>query len=110
MTGPEVERKLTPSSRATICASVVLPRPGGPDEQHVVERFAAGLRQLDEDRRFLRAASWPVKSASTWGLSAASSSGRFSAEKGGGGFSHKPKSFWDPFPLREKVAARSAAG
>ena len=25
-----VARKLTPSSRATICASVVLPRPGGP--------------------------------------------------------------------------------
>src|SRR5580704_17525515 len=27
---PEVEWKLTPSSRATICASVVLPSPGGP--------------------------------------------------------------------------------
>src|SRR5437867_801964 len=30
MTGPEVARKFTPSSRATICASVVLPNPGGP--------------------------------------------------------------------------------
>ena len=30
ITGPEVARKPTPSSRATICASVVLPRPGGP--------------------------------------------------------------------------------
>ena len=29
-TGPDVARKPTPSSRATICASVVLPRPGGP--------------------------------------------------------------------------------
>ena len=28
--GPEVARKPTPSSRATICASVVLPNPGGP--------------------------------------------------------------------------------
>ena len=27
---PKVERKFTPSSRARICASVVLPRPGGP--------------------------------------------------------------------------------
>ena len=41
ITGPEVARKLTPSSRATICASVVLPRPGRADEQHVVERLAA---------------------------------------------------------------------
>ncbi len=30
ITGPEVERKFTPSSRERICASVVLPRPGGP--------------------------------------------------------------------------------
>ena len=29
-TGPLVIRKFTPSSRATICASVVLPSPGGP--------------------------------------------------------------------------------
>ena len=48
ITGPEVARKLTPSSRATICASVVLPRPGRADEQHVVERFLARARRLDE--------------------------------------------------------------
>src|SRR6185437_2521828 len=30
ITGPEVARKPTPISRATICARVVLPRPGGP--------------------------------------------------------------------------------
>ncbi len=30
-TGPEVARKFTPSSRAMICASVVLPSPGGPN-------------------------------------------------------------------------------
>ena len=30
LTGPLVERNPAPSSRATICASVVLPRPGGP--------------------------------------------------------------------------------
>ena len=58
MTGPEVEWKLTPSSRATICANVVLPSPGGPDEQHVIERLAARFGGLDEDaeilaRRFL---------------------------------------------------------
>ena len=30
ITGPEVARNPTPSSRATICARVVLPSPGGP--------------------------------------------------------------------------------
>ena len=50
ITGPDVPRKFTPSSRATICASVVLPRPGRADEQHVIERFLARARRLDEDR------------------------------------------------------------
>ena len=31
ITGPDVDRKLTPNSLETICASVVLPNPGGPD-------------------------------------------------------------------------------
>ena len=39
--GPAVEMNGTPSSSATIRARLVLPRPGGPDEQHVVERVAA---------------------------------------------------------------------
>ena len=49
MTGPEVARKFTPSSRARICASVVLPKPGRTDEQHMIERFAALARGADED-------------------------------------------------------------
>ena len=53
ITGPEVARKPTPSSRATICASVVLPRPGRAGEQHVVERLAARCGGLDEDGRLL---------------------------------------------------------
>ena len=48
-TGPEVARKPTPSSRETMWASVVLPRPGGTREQHMVERLAAGAGGLDED-------------------------------------------------------------
>ena len=48
ITGPEVARNPTPSSLAMICASVVLPRPGGPGEQHVIERIAARLGGLDE--------------------------------------------------------------
>ena len=50
ITGPEVARKFTPSSRETICASVVLPRPGRADEQHMVERLLARARRLDEHR------------------------------------------------------------
>ncbi len=53
MTGPEVARKLTPSSRATICASVVLPSPGGPDEQHMIERLAPRLGRRDEHAEIL---------------------------------------------------------
>ena len=43
----------TPSSRATICASVVLPRPGGPVEQHVIEGLAALRGGGDEDPQVL---------------------------------------------------------
>ena len=51
------------------------------DEQHMIQRLAARLRANSMNTlRFLRAASWPVKSASTCGRNAASSSGRFSAE------------------------------
>ena len=42
------------SSAAMMCASEVLPSPGGPDEQHVVERLAAALRGLDEHRELVR--------------------------------------------------------
>ena len=74
ITGPEVARKLTPSSRATICASVVLPRPGGPTKQHVVERFLARARGLDENLQIGARLSWPMKSASRCGRSEASAS------------------------------------
>ncbi len=32
-----------------MCASVVLPRPGGPKIEHVIERFGALTRGADED-------------------------------------------------------------
>jgi hypothetical protein len=48
-TGPEVWRRLTPSSLAMMCASVVLPRPGGPNSSTWIERLAAPLGGLDED-------------------------------------------------------------
>src|SRR3954469_6558526 len=74
ITGPEVERKLTPSSRATIWASVVLPRPGGPTKS---TWSSASLRAFDEPMktwRFARACFWPMNSASTCGRSDASAS------------------------------------
>ncbi len=46
-------RRPTPSSSRTIVASVVFPRPGGPDEQHVVEGVAARLRRLEGDVELL---------------------------------------------------------
>ena len=49
ITGPEVARKPTPISRATICARVVLPRPGGPKNSTWSSASRAALRRLDED-------------------------------------------------------------
>ena len=43
-----------PSSAAMMCASDVLPSPGGPRQQHVVERLAAAAGRLDEDRELVR--------------------------------------------------------
>ena len=43
----------TPSSRATIWASVVLPRAGGAVEEDVVQRLAALDRGRDEDAQIL---------------------------------------------------------
>src|ERR1700722_12824711 len=80
MTGPEVEWKLTPSSRATICASVVLPRPGGPTNSTWSSASPRDLADWMKTPRFLRAASCPAKSARSCGRIAVSSSGRFSAE------------------------------
>ena len=49
--GPAVCTNGASSSAAMMCASEVLPRPGGPGEQDVVERLVAAARGLDEDRR-----------------------------------------------------------
>src|SRR6185312_5685968 len=74
ITGPEVERKLTPSSRATICAKVVLPSPGGPTNSTwssaSLRARAASIKIL----RLARAFSWPMKSASFCGRNDASTS------------------------------------
>ena len=51
--GPAIWRMPTPSSLRTICASEVLPRPGRPGEQDVVERLAARLRRVERDRELL---------------------------------------------------------
>src|SRR3546814_557333 len=49
ITGPDVARKPTPISRATICASVVLPSPGGAKEQHKIQRFTARSCRFNKD-------------------------------------------------------------
>ena len=59
MTGPEVSRKPTPSSAATICASVVLPSPGGPANStwsSASPRRAGGLDEHGEVGAQLRLA------------------------------------------------------
>ena len=51
--GPATVRRPTPSSSRMICASVVLPSPGGPGEEHVVERLAAPLGGVERDPELL---------------------------------------------------------
>ncbi len=76
-TGPEVIRNPTPSSRAMICASVVLPSPGGPWNS-VWSIASPRIRALSMNtRRFARASACPMNSSSTCGRRARSaSSGR----------------------------------
>jgi hypothetical protein len=72
--GPEVERRFTPSSRAIICASEVLPSPGGPENStwsSTSPRFRAA--SIDIPSTFL-IRSWPTNSASERGRSEKSSS------------------------------------
>src|SRR5262245_31606085 len=79
ITGPEVARKFTPSSRDTICASVVLPRPGGPTNSTWSSASRRARAASMNTARFERACCWPMNSASRCGrseLSAASSSRR----------------------------------
>ena len=51
--GPATVRRPTPSSSRTICASVVLPRPGRAGEQHVVERLGPLLGGVECDPQLL---------------------------------------------------------
>ena len=53
MTGPDVALKLTPNSRDMICASVVLPKPGGPANSTWSSASPRDLRRLDEDPQVL---------------------------------------------------------
>ena len=79
-TGPEVIRNPTPNSRAMICASVVLPRPGGPWNS-VWSIASPRIRALSMNTaRLARASACPMNSASICGRSALSvSSGSRSA-------------------------------
>ncbi len=72
ITGPEVARKPTPSSRATICASVVLPRPGGPYSSTWSSASPRPRAAAMNTRRFWHTRSWPTKSARRSGRSASS--------------------------------------
>src|SRR5919202_2565449 len=62
ITGPEVARKLTPSSRATIWASVVLPRPGGPAKSTWSSASPRALAASMNTLRLARACAWPMNS------------------------------------------------
>ena len=68
-TGPEVWRRLTPISRAMMCASVVLPRPGGPNSStwsSASPRPRAAWMKISSWPRIF---SWPTYSASVAGRS-----------------------------------------
>src|SRR5438477_599018 len=79
ITGPDVARKLTPSSRATIWASVVLPRPGGPTNSTWSSASPRPRAAAMNTSRFARAWACPMNSENRCGrsdASAASSSRR----------------------------------
>ena len=72
-TGPEVCRRLTPSSCAMMCDSVVLPRPGGPNSStwsSASLRFFAASMKIESWSRIF---SWPTYSSRPRGRSARSS-------------------------------------
>src|SRR5436190_7343386 len=71
-TGPEVWRRLTPSSCAMMCDSVVLPRPGGPNSSTWSSdslRLRAASMKIESCPRIF---SWPTYSSSRRGRSARS--------------------------------------
>ena len=119
ITGPEVARKPTPSSRATICAKRRLPEAGRPVQQHMVERLAPAARGLDEDARFSRLAFWPMNSASVCGRRLASAGVLLGARgRDGAALAHLSPSSLRLFAddlverrvLAEPLAARPTAG
>ncbi len=82
ITGPEVARNPTPISRATICASVVLPKPGGPCSNTWSNASPRARAASMNTFKFSRLDCWPVNSASVCGRKDAStaSSGAFAAD------------------------------
>src|SRR6187402_3215333 len=74
MTGPDVARKPTPSSREMIWASVVLPRPGGPKNRTWSSASPRAFAAWMKTRRLSRAPFCPTNSSSVRGRSAASTS------------------------------------
>ena len=77
--GPATVRSPTPSSSRTICASVVLPRPGGPASRTWSSASARALAASRAIRSCSLTRSWPTKSSSRRGRSersTSSSSGR----------------------------------
>src|ERR1044071_3695184 len=87
ITGPEVARKLTPSSRATIWASVVLPSPGGPTNSTWSSASLRARAASMNTERLARACACPMNSERRCGRSetSASSSRRSGGVRGGGG-------------------------
>ena len=82
---PEVWRRLTPISAAMMCASVVFPRPGGPNSRtwssDSLRRLCAAWMKISSCSRIF---CWPTKSASRFGRKArsiASSCGEAAAGK-----------------------------
>src|SRR5687768_667248 len=68
-TGPEVWRRLTPISRAMMCASVVLPRPGGPNSSAWSSASLLPLAAWMKISSWPRTFSWPTYSARVAGRS-----------------------------------------
>jgi hypothetical protein len=72
--GPEVTRTATPISLAITPASVVLPRPGGPESKawsKALPSFDAASTDISKRSRTL---AWPTNSSSRFGRSETSSS------------------------------------
>ena len=110
ITGPDVARKSTPSSRATICASVVLPRPGGPTNSTWSSASLRARAASMKTWRLARACSWPMNSASRCGRSDTSSVvvARFGGDKTAARRAHLANSF-SPSRISVAVSAPSPA-